>query len=115
MDNIKDDAYYLKLLLEDVKIIMEYSQDVEYEEFINDTKLIDAILFRLIQISEDIKKISLDFKNDHKEISWNEIVGFRNRIVHEYGKTDYSIVYEVVKNDIPYLNEILGNIEDANN
>lgn len=41
-------------------------------------------------------------------ISWNDIVGFRNRIVHDYGKTDYTIVYEVISNDIPLMKEMLS-------
>ena len=35
-------------------------------------------------------------------------MGFRNGIVHEYGKTDYTIVYETVTQD---LDELLGIFE----
>ena len=73
----------------------------------DDEQLIDAVLFRLIQMTENIKKLSTRFKEQHASVSWNDIVGFRNRIVHDYGKTDYTIVYEVVSNDIPNLKEIL--------
>ena len=48
-------------------------------------------------------KLSLSFKEQHPEIRWNDIIGFRNRIVHDYGKTDYAIVYEVIANDVPLL------------
>ena len=33
-------------------------------------------------------------------------MGFRNGIVHEYGKTDYSTVYEIVSRDIYQLKEL---------
>ena len=62
-------------------------------------------------MTENIKKLSASFKEKYYEISWNDIVGFRNRIVHEYGKTDYTIVYEVVSNDIPDLKEVLLKIK----
>ena len=58
-------------------------------------------------MTENIKKLSIMFKEQHTSVSWNDIVGFRNRIVHDYGKTDYTIVYEVVSNDIPNLKETL--------
>ena len=66
------------------------------------------MLFRLIQIVENIKKLSDEYKKEHNDIEWNDIIGFRNRIVHDYGKTDYSIVYEVVSTDLPVLKKSLN-------
>lgn len=34
--------------------------------------------------------------------------GLRNRIVHEYGNVDLSVVYETVRDDIP---ELLSNLK----
>ena len=107
MDNIKSDKYYIKQVLDDIDKIIKYTSNVSYDDFIDDEQLIDAILFRLIQMTENIKKLSTSFKEEYNSISWNDIVGFRNRIVHDYGKTDYTIVYEVVSNDIPKLKETL--------
>ncbi len=107
MDNIKNDKYFIDQILNDINKIIKYTDNVSYDDFINDEQLIDAVLFRLIQMTENIKKLSASFKEKYNEISWNDIVGFRNRIVHDYGKTDYSVVYEVVSNDIPDLKEAL--------
>lgn len=35
---------------------------------------------------EKIKYLSLEFKKKYNYIPWNDIIGFRNRIVHDYGK-----------------------------
>lgn len=107
MDNIKNDKYYVNSIIEDIDKILKYTKDISYEEFKEDEQLVDAILFRLIQMTESIKKLSTIFKEKYNNISWNDIVGFRNRIVHDYGKTDYTIVYEVVTNDIVVLKESL--------
>ena len=107
MDNIKNDDYYKELIIFDIDKIIEYTHKISYEEFIDDEQLIDAVLFRLIQIVENIKKLSDEFKKRHNDIEWNDIIGFRNRIVHDYGKTDYSIVYEVVSTDLPVLKKSL--------
>ena len=64
-------------------------------------------MFRLIQLIENIKKISSEFKTQHNEISWNNILGFRNGIVHDYGETDYTIVYEIATQYINKLKDIL--------
>ena len=103
MNNIKNDKYYIKQIVDDINKIIKYTNNVSYDDFIDDEQLMDAILFRLIQMTENIKKLSTSFKEKHNEISWNDIVGFRNRIVHDYGKTDYTIVYEVISSDIPDL------------
>lgn len=107
MDNIKNDEYYINQILDNIDKILKYTSKVSYDDFIKDEQLIDAILFRLIQMTENIKKLSTNFKEKYNHISWNDIIGFRNRIVHDYGKTDYTIVYEVVFNDIPKLKELL--------
>jgi uncharacterized protein with HEPN domain len=111
MDNIKNDKYYINQILGDIDKIIKYTSNVSYDDFMDDEQLIDAVLFRLIQMTENIKKLSIMFKEQHASVSWNDIVGFRNRIVHDYGKTDYTIVYEVVSNDIPNLKEVLLKIK----
>lgn len=64
------------------------------------------MMFRLIQISENARKISDSYKNNHGYIPWNSIYGLRNRIVHDYGNVDFNIVYNTVKYDIPALKEL---------
>ena len=110
MDNIKNDEYYINQILKDIEKILAYTKNISYDKFIGDEQLIDAVLFRLIQMTESIKKLSDSFKLKNSNINWNEIIGFRNRIVHDYGKTDYSIVYEVVCNDIEHLKKELSKI-----
>ena len=51
-------------------------------------------------MTENVKGLSEEFRNNHSSVKWTSIVGFRNKIVHEYGKTDYSIVYEIISKDI---------------
>ena len=63
-------------------------------------------MFRLVQLIENIKNISEQFKNNHSEIPWHKIIGFRNKLVHEYGKTDYLVVYQIVTNDLDSLRSL---------
>ena len=103
MDNQKDDGYYGSKALEEINIIQSYFNNKTYEEFLGDSELIDAIMFRLIQLIENIKKISDCFKDKYPDIPWGKIIGFRNGIVREYGKTDYFIVYETILYDLKEL------------
>ena len=103
MDNRKDDSYYANKAIENINAIKRYIKDKSYEEFVSEEELVDAIMFRLIQLVENIKNLSDDYKNRHSEIPWGKIIGFRNGIVHEYVKTDYSIVYETITTDLDDL------------
>ena len=72
----------------------------------DETKL-DSIFFRFIQIAENASKLTKEFKQAHSEISWNSISGLRNRIVHDYGHTDISIIFDTLSQDIPELGATL--------
>ena len=61
------------------------------------------MLFRLIQIQENAKKLSDAYKLTHYDIPWVDIAGLRNRIVHDYGNVDLEIVYITLTEDIPSL------------
>jgi uncharacterized protein with HEPN domain len=60
-------------------------------------------MFRLIQISENAKLITNDFKKTNPKIEWKGIIGLRNKIVHEYGEVDLHIIFDTIVVDIPWL------------
>lgn len=101
MDNIKNDIYYATKIRDDFKFILESTEMKSNAEIEKDLVLLDSIMFRLIQISENSQKLTDEFKDTCKEIPWIAIKGLRNRIVHDYGNVDYSIIFEVIKNEIP--------------
>ena len=67
----------------------------------------DSIMFRLVQIAENSDKLTLTFKNNNASLPWREIKGMRNRIVHDYGVIDMTIIYDTVMKDIPRMYELL--------
>lgn len=111
MDNKKDDKYYAQQAIQQIDTISKYIGGKSYEQFISDEELIDAIMFRLVQMVESVKNISSTLKEAHSQIPWGDIIGFRNGIVHEYGKTDYLTVYETITQDIYDLKEVLETIK----
>ena len=62
---------------------------------------------RMIQISENAKRLSDEYKEANSSLPWNELTGLRNRIVHDYGNIDLNIVFDTLKYDIPELLEML--------
>jgi uncharacterized protein with HEPN domain len=107
MDNVKNDDFYIKKIKQDLEFIVLHMKNVDEEELNANEILLDSMLFRMIQLSENAKNLSDEYKKERGNIPWNAMYGLRNRIVHDYGNVDLNIVYETLKNDIP---ELLGNI-----
>ena len=59
MDNIKNDAYYVKRMLKDIKFIIGKTEGIKLPELEANEILCDSVLFRLIQISENSVKFSV--------------------------------------------------------
>ena len=53
MDNKKDNNYYINKIVLDLDFIITHSKDVSYDEFCINEILVDSMMFRLIQISEN--------------------------------------------------------------
>lgn len=101
MDNIKNDEYYISKIKENLNFIVKHMENTERNDFDKNELLQDSMSFRLIQISEDSKKLTEEYRANNSHIPWNDIFGLRNRIVHDYGNVDLSIVFDTLKNDIP--------------
>ncbi len=111
MDNKKDNEYYVDKILNDLDFLIKHTNGISKDDFSKNELLLDSIMFRFIQISEHIKKLSIDFRNEHSNIPWKSIIGLRNRIVHEYGKVDLEIIYDTVKDDIYEIEKLFKSID----
>jgi uncharacterized protein with HEPN domain len=100
-----------QLLLEDILEaagkINTYLQGYSFESFSEDSKTIDAVIRNFEIIGEAANRLPSDFKDSNDHIEWFRIVGFRNRIVHDYMGVDLSIVWNIVHDYLPKLNKDL--------
>jgi uncharacterized protein with HEPN domain len=103
MDNRKNDSYYIQKITTDLAFLVAHTEGLSQEQLEAQEILLDSVMFRLIQISENSDKLSEDFKHQHPEIPWRAMKGLRNRIVHEYGSVDLGVIYDTVREDIPEL------------
>ena len=111
MDNKKNNEYYINKILVDLEFLIKHTKDTTKDEFWKNELLLDSIMFRFIQISEHIKKLSITFRNEHPNIPWRDIIGLRNRIIHEYSNVDLDIIYDTVKEDIYVIEKLFKSID----
>lgn len=62
---------------------------------------------RLLVIAEAARRVSDSTRQALPNISWQEINGMRNRLVHEYDDVNLNIVWDVVQSEISPLIEEL--------
>lgn len=103
-----------ELLINDIidsgnKILL-YIGDMTFEEFLQDSKTLDAVIRNFEIIGEAANRLPEQFKENYPEIDWHKLRGFRNRIVHDYMGIDYQIVWQVKENFLPGLLEKLTSI-----
>ena len=110
MDNVKTDNYYIEKIRKDLEFIVDHMRNVDLEELNANEVLLDSMMFRMIQLSANAKKLTDEYRLTHREIPWGAMFGLRNRIVHDYGNVDLNVVFDTLKNDIPELLELI--VED---
>lgn len=106
MDNIKNDQYYINNIFKNLDFIIGNMSGIDMEAFAQNEILQDSMMFRLIQISEDSKQLSSEYKSSREDIPWSSLYGLRNRIVHDYGNVVLNIVFDTLKKDIPELRNL---------
>ena len=65
--------------------------------------IVRSVLYSIAVIGEAAKNISPGFKAAHPDIPWRAVAGIRDRIVHEYFRTNTRRIRDVVTDDIDAL------------
>ncbi len=69
--------------------------------------VIRSVLYSIGVIGEAVKVVDSDFKAAHPEIPWRAIAGIRDRIVHEYFRTNTRRIWDVLQDDLDPLERAL--------
>jgi len=100
------DRLYIVHVIECIDYINSYVSD--FDSFESDHKTYDAVLRQLQIMSESTKRLSEELKKRNPQISWNEIAGFRNILVHDYlGDINAKIVWNVIVDELPKLKAVM--------
>ena len=75
------------------------------EKFMNSSTYRNAVTMPILQIGEVANHLSEEFKQQHKQIPWNEMRGIRNLMAHQYHFVDFEIIWDTSRIDIPALRE----------
>ena len=103
----RDDAAYLLDILIAANKAIGYLDELSWNEFETSELHQDAAMRALEIIGEAANRVSDSTKETHPEIPWNQVIGMRNRLVHEYFRINLAAVWDTVQRDLPELVKLI--------
>jgi uncharacterized protein with HEPN domain len=98
-------------ILERIRRSGRYTRDLDHDAFVQDEKTVDAVVRSLGVIGEAARRVPQEFADCHPGILWRQIVGLRNRIVHDYFNVDLDLVWQIVRDELPRLESELARLK----
>ena len=94
---------YLNDILESISDIREFVMGMSFDAFISDRKTVKAVIRSLEVIGEAVNKLPQEIRDRYPETPWQEMIGMRNRLIHEYFGVDLNIVWQTIEEDLGHL------------
>ena len=112
----RNEALFIDDIVVSIERINAYLADESLEGFRVNVQKQDAVIRRIEIIGEATKHISAELKARYPDIPWQDMMGMRNIIVHEYFGISLDRVWEVCTMDIPELyhkiKKVQANLKD---
>ena len=93
--------------MEDIK---QYAQNVEtiikgitFDDFVQDIRIYYSVMKNIEVIGEAANMLTKDFKEQHSELPWRQIVKMRNVLVHGYAQVSNVDLWDTATKDIKVL------------
>jgi len=102
----RDEALLLDILIA-ARRVLKYMQGVSRADFDKNEMLQDAVTRPLEIIGEAAGQVSEEYREAHMEIPWHKMIGMRNRLIHEYFRVNYGVVWDTVRDDLPELIQLI--------
>lgn len=106
----KSDKPYCLLIQKYTFNILEYTEGMSENEFVESSLVYDACVLNFINIGEQMKSLSEDFKERHPEIPYRKIIGLRNIAAHSYEGLEAFRLFIVIQENIPSLHKQISAI-----
>ena len=97
---------YLEHILEALKRIFDYVEDIDEVVFLNNALVQDAVLRNLEIIGEASNRLLRyhnNFIEKYPDVPWEDMYWMRNRISHGYFSIDFEIIWKTIEQDLPLL------------
>ena len=80
MNNFKNDDYYIRKVIENIDAISLYTKGVSYDEFRQSALIIEAVMFRLVQMAENIVVFPQIIKNSIRILNGLKLLDLETKL-----------------------------------
>lgn len=101
---------YIKDIIEYMERAENHIKNFQLDQFLKDDKTCDAVIRCIEVIGEATKNIPEEIRISNPSISWRDLAGMRDKIIHSYFTVDFETVWLVVKEDIPRLKPMVKKV-----
>jgi uncharacterized protein with HEPN domain len=106
---MKSDKVYLLHIVDALNRIGTYTENISFQAFADNQMLQDALIRQLEIIGEASRKLSKEFRDTTSTIPWKEMIGMRDKLIHDYMGVDIEEVWYTVQQDVPELKRLMEN------
>ena len=102
------DEVYVRHMLDAINTIASFLDCVDQLLFMEDVLVQSAVIRQIEIIGEAARNISDTFRARHDDVPWSDVIGMRNKLIHEYFGVDLEAVWKTAQEDIPQLQRQLA-------
>ena len=99
----RDYRDYIQDILDSINEIGDFIEGMNFEDFTQDKKTINAVVRSVEVIGEASKRIPGSLRDKYPNIPWKQMSGMRDKLIHEYFGIDMEILWKVAKDEISPL------------
>jgi uncharacterized protein with HEPN domain len=104
------DKIILEKIIDAIEVGLKVFNDTPLEKFLKDDGMKLAMAMSVIRVGELVKTLTMDFRENQKQIAWRDIAGFRDIAAHKYDIIDMKILHYTIKNELPELKKQIEKI-----
>ncbi len=97
----------LQDILECIDRIEQYTHGMDFVQFHNSEKTLDAVIYNFAVIGEAARHVPSEVTDRYPQVPWMDMRDMRNLVIHEYSAVDPRILWDTIKEDLPPLTPLL--------